>query len=153
MKYNTKILNRFWNKVKFSSETSCYEWIAGKMKGYGWFNRGDRSVLAHRFIYEIIKGAIPDNMVLDHICRNRACVNPDHLRIVNRRQNALENSESFPAKLAQRTHCPKGHPFSGIGSNVLYRKRGRICRTCQNEWARRKRAKIRLEKEHMEVRI
>lgn len=77
---------RFWAKVQKTD--TCWEWTGRKnASGYGCF-WDRRDVLAHRFVYELSVAAIPDRMVLDHICHNRACVNPEHLRLATRKQNA-----------------------------------------------------------------
>jgi len=82
-------LTRFWPKVE-KTET-CWNWIAGKNAyGYGTFGRGGRvdgHALAHRYAWEITIGPIPEGMHLDHMCHNHACVNPDHLRVVDNKQN------------------------------------------------------------------
>jgi hypothetical protein len=82
-------LTRFWPKVD-KTET-CWNWTAYKNPyGYGMFGRGGRTdgmSLAHRYAWEIAKGAIPEGMHLDHMCHNRACVRPTHLRIVDNKQN------------------------------------------------------------------
>ena len=83
---------RFWSKVDKSG--SCWRWTAAILNGYGrfgvWRDGKQRSGLAHRVAYELSGRDIPDGMFLDHACRNRACVNPAHLRVVNNKQN-LEN--------------------------------------------------------------
>jgi hypothetical protein len=69
---------RFWAKVYRGDD--CWEWLAAKSTaGYGRFKVAGGLVQAHRFAYEDIVGPIPDGLQLDHLCRNRACVNPDHL--------------------------------------------------------------------------
>src|SRR5574343_1010834 len=86
--------------------TGC--WLScGAMSrdGYGMAIRDGRKSNAHRFVWERIIGAIPSGMVLDHMCRVRSCVNPDHLRVVTPRINVLENSLSHVAELAKRTAC------------------------------------------------
>lgn len=95
--------------------TSCWNWIGGINRGgYGLFYSAERrSRLAHRTSWELHRGPIPKGMQIDHMCRNRSCVNPDHLRVVTPGQNTLENSLNFTATHAAKTHCPKGHPFSG----------------------------------------
>ncbi|WP_249139118.1 DNA (cytosine-5-)-methyltransferase [Actibacterium sp. MT2.3-13A] len=79
---------RFWSKVEKTE--SCWDWTAAlNEKGYGifWSNDQDRSVRAHRFAYEQIDGEIPDGLELDHLCRNRKCVNPAHLEPVTGKEN------------------------------------------------------------------
>jgi hypothetical protein len=90
---------RFWVKVDKSGD--CWKWTAYVMPfGYGQFGLKGRTVLAHRFAYEATIGTIPAGKELDHICFNRICVRPDHLRLVSRKQNsehrrgALSNNKS-----------------------------------------------------------
>ena len=122
---------RFWSKVDRSGE--CWVWTAKRRRdGYGHFRAGVRTVYAHRWAYEALVGQIPDGLTLDHICRNRACVNPKHLEPVTHRENILRGI-SPPAVQARRTHCPKGHPYSG--ENLRIRSNGyRQCRICSKKW-------------------
>lgn len=78
---------RFWAKVDKSGE--CWNWTGYVMPtGYGQFGVSKRDiVLAHRFAYTVTVGDIPEGLVLDHICHNRKCVRPDHLRLATRKQN------------------------------------------------------------------
>jgi len=77
---------RFWNKVN-KTET-CWEWTAARhTNGYGAFWSAGRMRPAHRHSYELVEGPIPEGLELDHICHNRGCVNPDHLRPVTTKQN------------------------------------------------------------------
>lgn len=94
--------------------TGCWYWTGYVTKsGYGCFVPGIRVFPAHRIAWELYRGPIPAGMVIDHCCRVRHCVNPDHLRVVTRRQNALENSVSIQALNAQKTACPQcGSPYS-----------------------------------------
>lgn len=83
----------------------------------------NRMLLAHRVSYEIANGPIPDGMVLDHLCRNPACVNPAHLDAVPQRENVRRGFHG------SKTHCLRGHPLSG--ENLITRKTGgRVCRAC-----------------------
>jgi hypothetical protein len=103
--------------------------------GYGRLVVARRLHLAHRYVYEQFVAPIPEGMCIDHTCRVRHCVNPDHLRVVTPTQNALENSLGRGAVNASRTHCPNGHPFEG--RNLIRTKAGqRLCRTCRNAYMR-----------------
>lgn len=122
--------------AEFLSRTSpkgeCIIWSrALNSKGYGVLSDGGRQVYAHRWIYERAIGQIQEGLQIDHLCRNRACVNVAHLEPVTCRTN-LMRGESFSAVHAARTACPKGHPYSG--SNLRVRKSGRrSCVACQRE--------------------
>jgi hypothetical protein len=77
---------RFWAKV--DANGVCWEWLAGKLPtGYGSFRVNGKSLYAHRFAWETLMGPIPAGLVLDHLCRNPSCVNPDHLEPVTDKVN------------------------------------------------------------------
>ena len=83
---------RFWVKVDKSGPNGCWIWTAYRNPmGYGTFGLGGRKgrmFLAHRVAYTILVGDIEDGFDLDHICHNPACVNPTHLRVCSRAENA-----------------------------------------------------------------
>jgi hypothetical protein len=79
---------KFWTLVAKSE--GCWTWTASLNSGYGNFCWESKVLKAHRVSFEIANGVIPDGLEIDHICRNRACVRPDHLRAVTRKQN-IEN--------------------------------------------------------------
>ena len=121
-----KILTRFWGKVLFT--TDCWEWTATKTKnGYGRFNNNGVMVRSHRFAYELYKGKIPKDSELDHLCRVRHCVNPDHLEAVTRKENCHRGDLGLINK--SKTHCKNGHEFNE--KNTYQRSHGaRTCREC-----------------------
>lgn len=111
--------SRFWAKVRKSER--CWQWIAFIDKaGYGRIGAGSEILYAHRLSYEIHFGAIPDGLVIDHKCRNRACVNPRHLHAVSRKQN-VENQGG--AAVSNRSsglrnvyfHRPSGRWYVRVG--------------------------------------
>lgn len=107
--------------------------------GYGMLvmriNGIKRQRRAHRLYYELEKGPIPLGLTLDHLCRVRCCVNPEHLEPVTSVENVMRG-ENFFAQQARRTHCPKGHPYAG--DNLFFSKKGeRKCRLCDRARALR----------------
>lgn len=111
----------------------CWEWSGCiTTSGYGTIriNNGESSKMyqSHRVMYSIFKKDIDDGIVIDHICKNRKCVNPEHLREVTMAFNCTENSDSPHAKHKAKTHCVRGHEFSK--ENTLILKNGRKCKEC-----------------------
>lgn len=121
---------RFWAKVTCGD---CWEWTgACGPDGYGRFKPPNSvPVLAHRYAYELLVGRIPDGLQIDHLCRVRACVNPDHLEPVTQRENILRG-EAPTAVNARKSQCKNGHPYDLL--NTYWRPDGgRDCRVCQRE--------------------
>ena len=123
-------LQRFFSKVRINQKTSCWEWVACQAMGYGYFRLGSSMWLAHRVSYFVFVSAIPDGLTLDHLCRNRVCVNPQHLEPVPLKVNCLRG-ESPQAINARKIQCYQGHALSG--SNLRIDKKGRRCRACNKE--------------------
>ena len=121
---------------------NCWEWQHRlNDAGYGLLMRNRKVWRAHRYFYSMVKGAIPEGLVLDHLCRNRACVNPDHLEPVTQSTNAKRGDTSNNgANHRVKTHCAKGHPYSGDNLFISTKPNGksqRRCRACSREWAKR----------------
>lgn len=127
---------RFWSKVGVGASDECWLWQAHTDRdGYGTFSLNDRKVRAHKVSYELIKGAVPKGLELDHLCRIPQCVYPEHLEPVTHRENVLRGV-SPNAKSAQVTHCPKGHLYDMLNTRIDP-KGGRNCRQCGRDQCKR----------------
>lgn len=131
-------IERLWLNVNRSGPGGCWLWTGPiDRNGYGVFNVGGRSDLrkhrAHRFVYEILVGPIPEGLVLDHVralgCRHRHCVNPAHLEPVTQGTN-VRRGDAPAAEHARKTQCVNGHLFTP--GNTYVRNGWRYCRTCRN---------------------
>lgn len=129
---------KFWAKVDTTG--NCWLWTGClNNMGYGQLTRrsaGESSRhLAHRFAYQELVGVIPEGMVLDHLCKVSACVNPSHLEPVTQAENIRRGN----ACRATKTHCANGHEWAD-GNVYLFQRRGGIekqCRTCRNQASRK----------------
>lgn len=94
------------------TESGCWIWCGSLGRGgYGKVGHYGKTLLAHRFVYTELVGPIPRGLQLDHLCRTRACVNPDHLEPVTCREN-LMRGDTWQARNAAKTHCPRGHEYT-----------------------------------------
>jgi len=108
--------------------SGCWEWTGSMLpKGYGRFYVGHKALRAHRLAFFLAKGRLPNST--DHLCRNRKCVNDEHLEDVDNRTNTLRGT-SVPAENSRKQCCKYGHPFS-----IRNRKHGtsRLCRICERQ--------------------
>ncbi|WP_227412199.1 HNH endonuclease signature motif containing protein [Cryobacterium sp. BB736] len=147
-------IDRFLEKVT-PGDNGCIEWTGGlNGVGYGQFYLGRKlspntgKGYAHRWAYEHYVGPIPEGMHLDHLCRNRKCVNPEHLEPVTLRENLLRGIGPS-AVHAKKTHCPAGHEYAGDNLYNHPTKIMRVCRTCGRARAQaaRDRAKQQLKEQ------
>jgi hypothetical protein len=110
--------------------------------------------MVHRYCWELEVGPIPDGMEIDHQCRNRACCNIDHLRVVTPKVNRTENCiGAHWMKLKAMTHCKNGHPFGEDSLVINPSKTQRRCKICRAAYAkeRNRKKKQELEKKNIDI--
>lgn len=130
------IAERIKARIKVS-ESGCWLWEGATEKGgYGLMKRGAglNHGMVHRLAYEAWRGPIPEGLQIDHLCRVRNCVNPDHLEAVTPRQNVMRGRTPAAANAA-KTHCPRGHEYS-VQNTRRGSKGERCCRACDRDRAR-----------------
>ncbi len=131
MPFDNAITARFWASVDASGD--CWTWNGPSANGYGRFHIGNQNrpkrTAAHRFAYELLVGPIPSCLEIDHLCRNKLCVNPDHLEPTTRRINELR-AYTFISENVRKTHCPYGHPYNAANTHLRGPNRHRSCRAC-----------------------
>ena len=133
--YPPRLVNLFLDNIQIDILTGCWNWVGpGASGGYGsMFVNGEyfgtSYIRSHRFSYLLHVGEIPDGMVIDHLCRNTMCSNPNHLECVTHLENVFRGV-AVPVLNSKKTHCHKGHPFSGDNLHI-YVWRGRVMRRCK----------------------
>ena len=136
-----------WNRIveRTVITADCWYWTGKPANtGYGQINRNRIVRNPHRIVYEMLVGEIPEGKQLDHLCRNRLCVNPKHLEPVTPKENLLRSPLTVPSINKAKTHCPSGHPYDE--NNTQTQKDGsRKCKVCS--YKRKKAWRKRLQAE------
>jgi hypothetical protein len=150
------IVRRFWTRVRKPADSDadgCWLWTGGKVgsgmpDGYGVFKVRGKTVMVHRFAYELLVGPIPDGQELHHVCENTLCVRPgpEHVQSLTVPEHR-RTGEGFAAREARQTHCKHGHPLEG--DNLFLRDGKRVCRTCRQEICRKWRQRQKRELERL----
>jgi HNH endonuclease len=136
----------FWTWVDKNGplwqDTPCWVWTGGLAGRYGRFQRNNKRQAVHRMAYEELVGPIPEGLEIDHLCRNPACVNPDHLEAVTHAEN-VRRGVSTPPPPPRKTHCKRGHDLEvhGVVRERLGRT-SRVCRLCLNQRNRERYARL-----------
>ena len=119
----------FWSNVDDGESDECWKWTQSTgSHGYGQTWDGVTVRLAHRVAWALhTNSQIPPGMTIDHICRNRICVNPAHLQLMTNEENARMNGASL------RTHCPRGHAYDEPNTYIQPSTGHRRCRRCAQE--------------------
>ncbi len=121
-------MDKIWNKIEKTD--TCWNWKGDTWSGYGKIRIKSKNYRVHRLVYELLVGQIPTGLELDHRCRNRKCVNPEHLEPVT---HAVNMERGMPFR-KQRTHCNQGHELTE--DNIVrkkYKNHGTVCRICKNK--------------------
>jgi hypothetical protein len=140
----TGTVESFWLRVAKNGPGGCWLWTGTELtNGYGKIATrrtptASGTRLAHRVSWELARGLIDEDLVLDHLCRVKLCVNPDHLEPVVLRENVRRGLHGV-----LRTRCKYGHELTPENTQYDVRRNCRRCRTCAREWDRRAKAKRR----------
>jgi hypothetical protein len=132
-------------KIRSNGITGCWEWLGARdSRGYGNVRVGRRVRKAHRLLYELLRGPLPDGCDCDHLCRVPWCVRPDHLDPVPHLENVQRGDAMWKPGARQRAkrRCPKGHPYSRTNTYIQPSTGGRVCRTCARERKRVRKASV-----------
>lgn len=143
--------------------TGCWFWTgAERGGGYGTASLENRARPAHWLVYAALRGPVPKDHELDHLCRVRPCCNPDHLEPVTHKENMRRSPVAGIARATQqstKTHCPKGHPYSGDNLMVFEgrawqkpRAQNRICRICHRNTGREAQRRYRARQKALRLR-
>lgn len=141
-RYGSVYATRLDPRIEAVPESGCWVWMSGCDKdGYGRTWRDGKSRKAHREFWQSTNGPIPEGLVIDHICRVRSCVNPDHMRVVDAVTNVMTNSGGIGAVNAKKSCCSRcGGPYE----RVKWTSSGRACVPCKRADFRRNYAKRRI---------
>jgi hypothetical protein len=138
------VLERLLSHVEIADD-GCWVWTGSlDDNGYARFtvSAEQRAKPAYRVAYELIAGPVPDGLTLDHLCRNRACVNPEHLEPVTQGENVMRSPLSVSGRNIRKTHCPRGHAYDRRRPNG-----SRRCSRCDKAADARRNERLRLQRQ------
>lgn len=130
--------------VVVDEATGCWNWTGSAARGYGTMTvtrayKQSAREYVHRASYELHVGPIPDGLVIDHLCRNTLCCNPEHLEPVAQSENVRRGEAPSQTIYKDATHCIRGHEFTP--ANTMRAAKGRKCRACHSRRVRESRAR------------
>lgn len=143
--------DRITNNVKID-DNGCWLWqrrITDKGYGQMWLTTAYKkgvTTAAHRVSYMAFKGSIPENLQIDHLCKVRNCVNPEHLEAVTAAENVYRSNALYKQQMA-RTHCPQGHEYTDDNIYRYKTQAGGVCRNCKICMKSRTKARYQAKKE------
>jgi HNH endonuclease len=123
-------IERFCAGVVIDPSNECWIWVRHRTRGgYAELRNDGRTMLAHRFAYHYFREPVPPGLTLDHLCRNRHCVNPWHLEAVTLGENTKRSPIALTAVNSRKMFCKRGHEFTE--ENTYHSLKGRECRMCK----------------------
>lgn len=121
--------DQLFDRISPEPNTGCWLWM-GSLNGARGYPTIGKGQLAHRVSYQLFKGDIPPGLTIDHLCRTKICVNPDHLEAVSLRENILRG-DGLAAKCQRKTHCMRGHAFTPDNTLLFIGRNGSTYRSCK----------------------
>lgn len=130
--WNTPNPERVWKFIKIPRDpNACWNWQGDLIhNGYGRIYFNKNKILAHRFVYEYLIDEIPKGLELDHLCRNKRCVNPYHLEPVTHKENCERGNVN---QHKEKKYCKNGHPFNPENTRFDKNRNERVCKICHKE--------------------
>lgn len=147
MHLTDKVIALFRSRIHYGKPNDCWEWGEGYF-GYRKFQFDGKPHGAHRVMWTIKNGPIPNGKMICHTCDNPPCVNPAHLFLGNNSSNMQDAVDKKRHNQTRKTHCPQGHPYSKTNTKIRYVTakgyRNRRCKECHRTRERNRRRAVRL---------
>ena len=139
---------RYKDKYRIDPVSGCWEWTAYRYHGYGILSVGRKPTKAHRFVYEQLRGPIPEGKIICHTCDNRGCVNPDHMYVGTYADNNRDIADRRGHHFGAREHCSRGHEYTEKTTRVQLKNgsAARVCKLCQKEYQREYQRELRAKR-------